>query len=79
MPGDPRGSAVRSQQRRQQPYGGRLPGAVRPEQSADGALGDGQIQSAQDVDGAEAFLQTFTKYSVRSRHALTIAHCVRRT
>ena len=79
VPGDPGRTAVRPQQRGQQPHRRGLPGAVGTEDPADRALGHGQVQSAHGPHLAEALLQTFTKYSVRSSHAATIAHYVRCT
>ncbi|MGX1489286.1 hypothetical protein RKD41_001545 [Streptomyces tendae] len=79
VPGDPGGAGVRPQQRGEQPYGGRLAGAVRPEEAADRARRYREVEPAQGVDLAEPFAQTFTKYSVRRSHGSTIAHYVRCT
>ena len=45
MPGDLGPAGVRLQQRRQHADGGRLAGAVGPEQAQDGALGDVEVDA----------------------------------
>src|SRR6188472_1500737 len=55
---DAGGASVRPQERGQNPYGGRLPGAVRAEQAEDAAGLGAQIDAAGRLDLAVALAQT---------------------
>ena len=52
MAGHAGAAAGRPQQRRQHPHGGRLAGAVRPEEGVDLALGDLEVDAADGLDAA---------------------------